>query len=198
LRELVEALTPVVQARVARALMRRRGRGDRHRDVRQEVEDMTQQVFLALFANEGHALRQWDPKRGLTFLNFVGLLAERQVFSALRSRKKNPWVEEPTEDEVLDRKADSGQGPEHMVASREALTAVLRIVRERLSDRGLELFQWLMIEARSAEEVCSITGMTPNAVYAWRSRLGRLVHEVTQEVLSDPGVEKRKPQERAP
>ena len=51
LRELVDALTPVIQARVVRALLRRRGQAA-GRDIRQEVEDMTQDVFSALFAHE--------------------------------------------------------------------------------------------------------------------------------------------------
>lgn len=193
-REIVDALTPVIQARVARALLRRKS-ATSGRDVRQEVEDLTQEVFLRLFADNARALRQWDPDRGLSLLNFAGLLAEREVSSILRSRTKSPFTEDPTEHEDLDGSTDSDRGPERVVASRETLVAVLGILKERLSDRGLELFHWLIIEERSAEEVCTITGMSADAVYAWRSRLGKLVREIGAGLVSDPTSARRRPEE---
>ena len=78
-------LTPVIQARVARTLLAHRSRLAGGRDVRQEVEDLSQDVFLALFDRDGHVLRSWEPERGLSLENFVGLVAERQVLSFLRS-----------------------------------------------------------------------------------------------------------------
>ena len=63
-RALVAALLPVVQARVARVLVRRRGGSGR--DVRQEVEDLSQEVFAILFADGARVLRAWDPSRGLS------------------------------------------------------------------------------------------------------------------------------------
>src|SRR5436190_15026432 len=61
-RKLLGALYPVVQARVARVLWRARRAADRN--VQQEVEDMTQDVFRALFDVGGRALQAWDPARG--------------------------------------------------------------------------------------------------------------------------------------
>lgn len=192
-REIVDALTPVIQARVARALLRRKGAVG-NRDVRQEVEDLTQEVFLRLFADGGRALGQWDPERGLSLLNFAGLLAEREVSSILRSRTKSPFTEDPTEHEDLDRSTESDRSPERVVASRETMVAVLQIVKGRLSDRGLELFHFLIIEERSAEEVCAITGMSTDAVYAWRSRLGKLVREIGAGLMSEAASERRRPE----
>jgi RNA polymerase sigma-70 factor (ECF subfamily) len=196
-RALVDVLTPVIQARVARVLLRRKGAAG-ERDVRQEVEDLTQQVFLSLFANGGHALLQWDPERGLSLVNFVGLLAEREASSILRSRRRSPFTEDPTEVDDLDRSADSDRGPERITASREILSSVFAILKERLSDRGLELFQWLLIEGRPAEEVCALAGMSPDAVYAWRSRLSKLVREIAAELVSDAAPERHRPKEGTP
>lgn len=193
LRDVLAAITPVVQARAARALLRYGG-GAR-RDVRQEVEDLTQQVFLALFADDARALRQWDPARGLSLPNFVGLLAEREVITIVRSRRKNPWTEEPTEHDELDRGPDSDRGPERIAASRETLAAVLGRLRERLNERGHDLFRWLVVEGRAVEEVCSMTGMTPDAVYAWRTRFARLVREIAEDLASDPAPGPRKTDE---
>ena len=66
LTRLVGALTPVVQARVARTLLARRPLRASGRDVRQEVEDLTQEIFLALFSRSAHVLRSWRAERGLS------------------------------------------------------------------------------------------------------------------------------------
>src|ERR1700742_4584307 len=106
LASLVAVLTPVIQARVARTLLARRSFQSGGRSVRQEVEDLTQEVWVALFAREARVLRSWDAERGLSLPNFVGLVAERQVISFLRSGRRNPWKEEPSfTDEELETEA---------------------------------------------------------------------------------------------
>src|SRR5881394_2683976 len=82
-RELVDLLYPAVQARVARVLCRVGGRSSRN--ARQEVEDMSQEVFAFLFDQGGKPLRAWDPARGLSLESYAALLAERQTLSILRS-----------------------------------------------------------------------------------------------------------------
>src|SRR5215831_17740303 len=116
LTRLVALLTPVIQARVARTLLAHRPRLGGGRDVRQEVEDLTQEVFLSLFVKDGQVLRSWEAGRGLSLQNFVGLVSERQVVSLLRSGKRNPWKEEPSPAEELDAAAEDG-GPEEVTAS---------------------------------------------------------------------------------
>ena len=53
------------------------------RDIRQEVEDLSQEVFLQLFAEGGRVLATWQPERGLTLLNFVGLVDPSKPPAAL-------------------------------------------------------------------------------------------------------------------
>ncbi|EYF00261.1 RNA polymerase sigma factor [Chondromyces apiculatus] len=198
-RALVEALTPVIQARVARVLLRAGGAA-RGREVRQEVGDLVQQVFERLFADRGATLLQWDPARGMSLLNFVGLLAEREAVTVLRSRRKSPFTEDPMEREDLERGAGSGDREgeiERLVASREALSCLVRAMKARLSAQGLRMFTWLLVEERSVEEVCAVEGMSADAVYAWRSRLTRLAREIGAEITSDTATVPRKPGEKA-
>ena len=77
LTELVAMLTPVIHAGVARTLLARRSLLAGGRDLRQEVEDLSQDVFLALFARDGRVLRSWQPELGLSLANFVELVAQR-------------------------------------------------------------------------------------------------------------------------
>lgn len=194
-RELVDALVSVVQARVARALMRGRGRAA-GRDVHQDVADLTQQVFEVLFADGGRVLRSWDASRGLSLANFVGLVAEREVASILRSGRRSPWTDDPTLDDELTAAAGTVPGPEAEVSSQEQLGALLDRLRERLSPLGLSLFRRLFVDEASVDEVCAETGMTTDAVYAWRSRLGRLARELLAEIVSNPSERARTPRKQ--
>jgi RNA polymerase sigma factor (sigma-70 family) len=180
LTRLVRKLTPVIQSRVARGLLLRRTGAAAGRDIRQEVEDFTQDVFLVLFADGGKVLRSWQPERGLSLLNFVGLVAERQTASILRSGKRSPWKEDPTLFEDLNQPALESN-PEEITASREQLKLLLSRLTEELSPLGRHLFDLLFLRELPFEEVTRETGMSSAAVYAWRSRLRRLVRRLLDE-----------------
>lgn len=175
-RTLVDRLTPVVQARVNRALERRAGLG-RGRIVRQEVLDLTQEVFLALFARDGRVLRRWDPERGASLETFVGLVAEREVRSVLRSKRRSPWTEDPTAPDDFSA-TSAAPSADRRVAGKEELRAVLDALRTRLSDRGLALFEALIVEGQPVDDVAAAHGMTREALYTWRSRLRKTVAEI--------------------
>jgi RNA polymerase sigma factor (sigma-70 family) len=187
LTRLVAVLTPVIQARVARTLLARRFRLAGGRAVRQEVEDLSQDVFLALFSRDAHVLRSWQAERGLSLENFVGLVAERQVLSFLRSGRRNPRQEDPSftaedlEPETPER------GPEEIAASRELLALLLDRLREEVSPLGQWLFELLFVEERSLNEVRAASGLSAAAVYAWRSRLRRLTRKLLAEMSGNPG-----------
>jgi RNA polymerase sigma-70 factor (ECF subfamily) len=197
-RALVDQLSPVIERRVAAALWRRAP----GRDVRTEVQDLTQEVFLSLFAGEGKALRAWDPARGMSLANFVGLLAQHQVSSILRTGRTQPFRDEPTEAATLERVPDVGPAPEAVVGSREQMSRLLGRVRAQLSPRGLELFQRLIVDDEPLDAVAAATGLTRDALYQWRSRLGKLVRQVsveeTDQAMSETGSEARTSQLEGP
>jgi RNA polymerase sigma-70 factor (ECF subfamily) len=181
---------------VARAVVRSGTARRQGRDLRQEVEDLVQEVFVALFADDARALRAWDPTRGMSLVNFVGLVAEHQIASLLRSGRRNPWTEEPTVSDALDRSLGAVDAEDERVHSRELLVRVLDRLRAELSPRGMVVFQLLIIEDRGADEVAAQVGMTVDAVYAWRSRFGKLVRRLADEMApaSDPGGARRNPE----
>ncbi len=179
---LVRTLTPIIQTRVARVLLGFRAGVAASRDVRQEVEDLTQDVFLILFSEDGKVLRSWQSKRGLTFENFVGLVAERQTVSILRSGKRNPWKEDPTLSADLDAVLPPVSGPEATTVSRDQLRRLRFRLTEELSPLGRQLFNLLFVDELPLPEVLQQTGMSSDAVYAWRSRLRRLVRQLLAEV----------------
>jgi len=180
---LVERLTPVIQARAAHWLLRQHGA--RTRNVRQEVEDLTQEVFLALFAQSGKILRTWEADRGLTLEKFVGLVAERQVISILRTQKRNPWKEDPTLAEDLEQDLPTHAPAEEIVASSNALERLFERLKEELSPLAWHLFDLIYLQQLSVADVIAATGMSADAVYAWRSRLARLARERYSEITGE-------------
>lgn len=184
-RELVRFLSPVVHARVARAVLRSRQGRSQGRDIRQDIEDFVQEVFVAMLADRGRPLRAWDPARGMSFPNFVGMLAEHEVASILRSGRRSPWTEEATKSESMDHWAGATESHDARVSSRELLARIIERLRAELTPAGFEIFQLLIVEDRTVEDVCNRTGLSSDAIYAWRSRLGKRAREMRRELLGD-------------
>lgn len=193
-RALVALLRPVIQIRVARALMRSARKG---RNVAQEVEDMIQEVFLALFDDDARALRAWDPSRPLE--PFVAIIADHQVASILRSGKRKPWRDDHDGAIDVDTFENKSGSPEGIVGTTQLYDAILARLRVDLSPKGLELFQALVVEEQPIEELQKTHGMTRDALYAWKSRLVKMVKKLAVE-LSSTGSERMRALElgRAP
>ncbi len=181
LNRLVEHLTPVIQSRVASVLLRgSTARGG----LRPQVEDLVQEVFIALFDKGGATLRNWDPARGTSLEGFVAVVAERRAISFLRSGRKNPWKEEATLPEELDG-LGSDAGSERLAASRELLQEILRRLEAELSPQGWQVFRLLFIEQLSVAEIRRRVDLSADAIYAWRSRLRRLARRLRQDIESE-------------
>lgn len=195
LTELVAVLTPVIQARIARTLLANRFRFAGGYQIRLDVEDLAQEVFLHLFARQGRVLRVWRPEKGSSLQNFVGFVAERRTFSFLRSRRRNPAQEEFTEDEVAAAELLDA-GPERVAAGREQLCLLLKGLRQELSPRGWRMFEILFVREMSVAEAMAASGLSADAVYAWQSRLRRHARRLRGE-LSGSGDEERKTKKAA-
>ncbi len=184
MRHLVNALTPCIRTAVASVLARSTTSG--RRAARQEVEDVTQSVLLALFADRGRVLQQWDPARKTPLEAFVALLAKNETNSILRSRRRSPWTEDPTLQEDLDQNAVARMGPESETISRDMLDALATAVRAKLTPKGNEVFELMFMRGLPAEEVASASGLSIDAVYAWKSRLTRQVKEILADLAAVP------------
>ena len=178
-RALLAQLAPLVRQRVAKVLLRfaaRSGRAPSPAD----VDDLAHDVFVVLFDRDGRVLKAWDPQRGLSLRNFVGLVAQREATAILRSGRRSAWAEDPTQDDVQLGVED--HTPERQAAAREELALVLERLRDRLSPRGLLLFEALFSDHQTIDEVCARFSMTPNAVYSFRNRLQSLVSQIRAEL----------------
>ena len=154
------------------------------RDIRQDVKDYTQDVFLQLFEKNGHILRGWQAERGMSLENYVGLVAERRVISLLRSGKRNPWRERDALEDTDEPKTTSAD-VETQALHADTLDVLLDKLRQALSPRGWQLFELLYIKELSVDEVQSHTGLSTDAIYAWRSRLRKTARQCQQEMNDD-------------
>ncbi len=168
----VRAMTPIVRHRVARVL-HHRARRIGNEPQRQDLIDLVHDVFLALLDRDARVLRSWDPKKGLSLANFVGLVAEREAGSILRSGRRSAWAEEPSDDIV--ERASHDASSEQRVEARQELELLLHHLQSHLSPRGHELFRALYVEHLPMDELCERHQISRNAAYTFKSRLKKLV-----------------------
>lgn len=183
---IIDQLTPVIQARLSRLLLRHTSAHPRGED-RKELEDLVQEVFLALFADDAKVLRRWDPERGASLLNFVGLVAERQAITLLRSRHR--WLPtEPLEPRLPEPRSGETD-PEHETVARQSLRHLLDRLQATVSPQGWHIFRLLFVEERTVADIEDSVGLSTDAVYAWRSRLRKLARRLWQEMHLETWVE---------
>ena len=171
--ELVDRLTPVIQARVRRSILRRRS-DIGEMDPRELLKDLVQDVFLQLWKNDGATLRAWDASKGASLENFVGLVAERKVISHLR-RGTLDLNDEPPE-ESASPPVSPAASPENRSVSNELLRDLTAYFRRTLSPLGWTLFELLFVWEGTVQEVSLDLGMKPDAVRKWRTRLRSAAH----------------------
>lgn len=181
LRALFNEILPVVQLSAGAAVRRALPRSMRG-NVRQELEDLTQEILCALFDNDGRRLLQWDPTRGLSFTRYVELVSKSIVFSIMRSRRRSPWTAEPVEPAEFDVLDGGGESPERAFARSELRVAVLAAMQASLSEKGRQILG-LLLDERTTQEIGDLTGMTANAVYVWRNRIIAMAQQTVRELL---------------
>jgi RNA polymerase sigma factor (sigma-70 family) len=183
-RRLIKRLRPVVHAEVAHVLLR----GSSSRRPRQELEDLVQEVFVRLWAHDGRLLRQWQPERGRSLESWVRLVGRSRVLDLLRSRRQTPAATERAEDDVLDGAGGVAEAPADTILARDTLARLQSRLRERLSERDWQLFIALIAEGCPVAQVSEETGMTPAAVYQWKSRFVRnLLPELAADLAGGLG-----------
>lgn len=181
---LIRALTPPIQAQVAKMLRRWRVGTAAGRDLRQEMEDMVQEALLELFEDNGKVLRRWEPDR-LPLDAYVGYIARIRTAEVLRSRR-SPWREEPNDPVDLAEPADAEAlptpSPERSAMSRDVLSKIYICLASRFKPSDAHLFDLLIVEEKTPQDAAAVVGKSVDAVYQWRSRLYKRARECREKV----------------
>lgn len=169
-RDLIDRIGPAIHAEIGQLLMRL---APAHgRSARQEVEDLVQDAFLALFDRASKRLAGWDPERGCTLDSYVRMVARSRALDVLRSRRRSPWKDEDPPDE-LETASNDGGALDHRVLARGTLLALERQLQDLLAPRDYTLFVALFVEELPPNDVAKALGLTPGAIYQWSSRFRR-------------------------
>lgn len=163
LRGLVERLMPVVRARVRRRL------GGWSPAVR---EDAVQEVWVALLADDGKALRGFDPSHGGTLEGYVGLLAERHVIDWVRRQQaaKRGGGASFTDDRALDRRP-AATDPEGDVVAADLAAALGAHLRAALPEIGQLVFRLMYTDRLTPNAAAEALGVNRQVVYNWQHRI---------------------------
>jgi len=182
IRGLVQALLPIVRARVRRVLARNPAGAP---CLAQDVDDVVQETFGVLFAEDARLLRRYDPERGMSLANYVGQIAEREAGRLLRARgaakRRGEILATPMED-VLQRAPDGGEGTVALLEKRERMEMLLARLREELTDESFLVFELLYVRLLSAPEAASMLGCEVQAVYTRKSRIRTRVRALLVEL----------------
>jgi RNA polymerase sigma factor (sigma-70 family) len=163
--QLIEMLLPSVRGSVEARLRCASWQGDSTRS----VEDLCQEVFLQLFADDGKVLRRWTPDKGLSLARFAALVADRLVISELRRKQHSHGA--ANIDDCSETLQDTHQQPQDWLHSRQCLALLHAALLERLSPLGQHMFELLFVQELEVELISQRLDMGADAVYAWRSRL---------------------------
>lgn len=186
---LVRRLRPPIQAELAHLLLR--VAPAQGRSARQELEDLVQDVFTALFDRSAKLLQSWDPSRGRSLESYVRLVARSRALDVLRSRRRSPWQAEPMDHAQIDELAEPAAAVQtDRTAAREKLVALQQALPALLSTRDFTLFLALFVEERQPADVALDVGMTAGAVYQWSSRFRRQVMPRLLRLIDDDGAER--------
>lgn len=170
-RALVAILEPIFRVRIGRVLLLAGDASGR------DVDDLCQDTFVTLLKDDGKLARSWNPSRGLSFENYSGLMAKQQAIEHLRKKREELLRgDEPCE--LIEPPIDSSREPGRLVEAQELRWKVFAALLNELSHLGREMFELLFIDEGEVEEICTRKEMEPDAVYAWRHRLGQRMKDI--------------------
>lgn len=164
---------------MARRLLLSRGAGATQED----VEDVTENVFLALMEKDFHLLKRYDPNHKLT--TYLGVITRTQCHRWLRSRRFTLSLPDEA-DQIL----PDAQGPTSadQLFRREAVGA-LRQAMTLLNERELKVLRLFYFEGADYQAIAVALEVKVNSVGALltraRARLQKELKKVSDLSESD-------------
>jgi RNA polymerase sigma factor (sigma-70 family) len=163
---LVTAYAPVVRAAIARYLVTRgRGRTDL-------ADDLTHDVFLGLFRDDGRKLRNFQGRNGCSFAGWLRVVAVRLAIDALRREHRLLSLDDETPAMTeLRRVLSSGTaGPEEIVQGSETAARLAQAIQQ-LAPKDRLLVEIHILRGAPLDAVAHALGVSANAAYVRKSRV---------------------------
>lgn len=140
-----------------------------------DVDDITENVFFALYERDARLLRNYDPNHKLS--TYLGVIARTQVHRFLRSRKPVAYLGEEA-GQMLE---DGGRAPVGDGLVRGEARDAVRTALSALSEREQVVLRMFYYEDANYQQIAAALGLKVNSVGALLSRArGRLQKELEQ------------------
>ncbi len=181
MRMLVRRLLPVIRSRVSAYLGRRGGRLGH-----QDVDDLTQEIWLKLMERDGHLLRSYDAARGKSLEGYVGLTCRRELWRrnrALNAERRGSGQDDAPLEAAATTAGDSPD-PEALAMGRDLLDSLQDHLKANLAERGRLVLAAVYEDQRSPAETAELMGVRQQVVYNWMHKIRTL----TRDYLGQAGV----------
>ncbi|MDG2307972.1 MAG: sigma-70 family RNA polymerase sigma factor [Candidatus Binatia bacterium] len=140
---------------------------------KEEIEDLSQDVFLALFDKDSRKLRQYQGRNGCSLASWLRVVANRFTIDRLRREGRTISLDDPESGEswrVREARPDSRPGPEPQVEAAERAAKVRELVTQ-LPPKDQMFVQLFYFQGLPIDEVATTIGITTNAAYVRKMRL---------------------------
>jgi RNA polymerase sigma factor (sigma-70 family) len=162
----VAAFSGVVREAIGRFLaFKVRGRADL-------TDDLTHEVFLALFRDDARKLRTFAGRDGCSLAGWLKIVAVRLTIDRLRRDARVVALDDDTPGMLeLRRSLRSAEpNPEEVMQGAETAERLASAMAE-LGPKDRLLAELHLVRGRALEEVAEVLGVTMNAAYVRKSRL---------------------------
>jgi RNA polymerase sigma factor (sigma-70 family) len=163
---LFEAYAPAVHTAISRYLaLRGRGRLDL-------ADDLTHEVFLALFHDGGRRLRHFEGRNGCSFGGWLRVVAVRLAIDVLRRERRLVSLDDdgPAMTDLRRALRSEGGDPELGVQGHETATRLADAIAS-LGAKDRLLVELHLVRGASLPAVAAALGVTANAAYVRKSRV---------------------------
>jgi RNA polymerase sigma factor (sigma-70 family) len=158
---LVARLLQVIRARARRVCQRHK---------RNDADDLVQEIWLKLFADDCARLRGYDPARNTSLEGYVGAIAENEAVSLLRRDAAKKRGGHLLAVESIEVESEDANPEENAQANELAARLGLHLEKE-LSARGMLIFRYAFTDQREPDEVAKLLGVTVQVVYNWQHKI---------------------------
>ena len=136
------------------------------------VDDLTHEVFLALFRDDGRKLRTFAGRDGCSLAGWLRVVAVRLTIDRLRRDARVVALDDDTPRMLELRRSLRSDDPDPEATMQGAETAErLAVAMAELGPKDRLLAELHLVRGRGLEEVAEVLGVTMNAAYVRKSRL---------------------------
>ena len=148
----------------------------------QIMDDLYQEVFLALFKNKYKKLKQFKGKNNCSLASWLRLIASRTVIDFLRKQRNPVYLDDAVDDKkkVMETLADESDLPDKSLEKEEWYQIFKEIV-QGLPPRDRYLFELSYSQELPDREVAQVMNLSISAVYMRKSRIKKKLQKVIEK-----------------